>query len=74
MTLRTITFDDEKWAVVPREPTRKMLEAKMRTFGDDPNAMSGDTDLLTMVYDKECNEYYALLATSPKPEAQENEE
>lgn len=63
MTLRTITFDDEQWRVVPREPTEDML---LRGYSALMawDARTGDDYGIREVF-------LAMLAAAPEPPAQQ---
>lgn len=63
MTTRTITFDDEQWRVVPREPTEDML---LRGYSALMawDARTGDDYGIREVF-------LAMLAAAPEPPAQQ---
>lgn len=66
MTLRTITFDDEQWQVVPREPTERMiLELMAVGLRNAEYANEGPTA-------KEIAQGYACMCSvAPEPPAQQ---
>ena len=66
MTLRTITFDDAEWQVVPREPTERMiLELMAVGLRNAEYANEGPTA-------KEIAQGYAcMLSVAPEPPAQQ---
>lgn len=64
MTTRTITFDDEQWQVVPREPTDSMLAAV--NAENDRAAVDGRPHGASFA-----DMYYAALDAAPEPPAQQ---
>lgn len=58
MTIRTVTYDDAEWVLVPREPTHQMTEAavnRARTPEMDETLHGNYTGL-----------YQAMLAAVPR--------
>jgi len=71
MTLRTITFDDTEWQVVPIEATDEMRVAAIKAvFGNDFYKGMPTVELAIATRDAK-NTYAALLAAAPEPPAQQ---
>lgn len=61
MTLRTITFDDSIYKLVPREPTEEMLSSAWEYHG---SSRYSERVLQDAVTDAEC--YKAMIAAAPE--------
>lgn len=65
----TVTFDETKWQVVPKEPTEVMVVAAMDRHDAEPLTSWGH-----MKAASDADVYKAMLAAAPSPNAMKDGE